>query len=140
MRVVAALLKDRRGAGALEFALVAPAFIVLIVGIAQLGLVFFASAGLSNAVAEGSRRATLFPRPTAEDVRDSIEASQFGLNDDDLGTPSVTYDTTVTPSFADVEMTYTMTLNFIVFQKDIELKESRRVYLQPLPQNLPTTT
>ncbi len=41
-------------------------------GIAPLGLLFFANAGLHNALAEGARHATLFPRPTPEQVRTRI--------------------------------------------------------------------
>jgi len=51
------LLREIRAAAALEFALVAPVLIVMIMGIAQLGLIFFANAGLNNAIAQGARHA-----------------------------------------------------------------------------------
>lgn len=127
------LLSNIRAAAAIEFALVAPALIVLIIGIAQLGLVFMASAGLHNAVAQGARRATLFPRPTADQVGASISAAKFGLDPTKLSTPVVNYNTTASPNFADVELSYTTTLNFVVLQRPLTLTQRRRVYLQPLP-------
>jgi Flp pilus assembly pilin Flp len=129
------LLSEVRGAAALEFALVAPIFISLLIGIAQLGLVFFANAGLSNAVAEGARHATLHPRPTETEVEEKIEGGQFGLNPDALDVRSVTYNVAAAPSFAEIEMSYTMSLNFIVAEYPLTLTKTRRAYLQPLPAN-----
>jgi len=127
------LLSDIRAAAALEFALIAPAFILLMIGIMQLGLVFMASAGLHNAVAQGARRATLFPRPDAAQIRTSINAGEFGLVSSRLSTPVVNYNTTANPNFADLQMSYTTTLNFVFFTKPVTLTQSRRVYLQPVP-------
>jgi hypothetical protein len=101
------LLSNVRAATAIEFALVAPVFVMLIVGIAQLGLVFMASAGLHNAVAQGARRATLFPRPTPAQVSTSVNAAKFGLDPRGLSTPVVNYNTTASPNYADVQMSYT---------------------------------
>lgn len=134
MRRLRRILEDKRGAGALEFALVAPAFIVLVIGIAQLGLLFFANAGLNNAISEGARRATLYPRPDAATVRASLDAAKFGLKPEGLSTPTITYVTTASPSYADISMEYTTTLNFIVHREDVTLSKTRRVYLQPLPE------
>jgi Flp pilus assembly protein TadG len=126
------LLHDSRGATMMEFALVAPVFVTLIIGIAQLGLLFWANAGLHNAVAEGARLATIFPRPDAVDIRKRINISDFGMNPAGLSTPVVNY-VAGTPSYADIQMSYTTSINFIVYQTPITLTESRRVYLQPLP-------
>lgn len=123
------------GAAALEFALVAPPFILLLIGIAELGLVFLANAGLSNAVAEGARHATLHPRPTQAEVEEKVDAAKFGLDPAGLDVRAVTYDITATPNFADVQMSYTMSLNFIVTQYPVTLTKTRRAYLQPLPES-----
>lgn len=127
------LLRDTRAAGALEFALVAPAFILLIMGIAQLGIIFFANAGLHNAVAQGARLATIFPRPTEDQVKAQINVAEFGLKPTGVVGPTVDYDETASPNFADLQMSYTTTLNFVVFKVPVTLRQSRRVYLQPLP-------
>ena len=52
---------DSRGASTLEFALASPVLIALFIGIAQLGLGFYAAAGMKHAVAEGARYATIYP-------------------------------------------------------------------------------
>jgi Flp pilus assembly protein TadG len=127
------LLLNIRAAAAIEFALIAPAFIVLVIGIAQMGLVFMASAGLHNAVAQGARRATLFPRPTVAQVGASVDAAKFGLDSTRLSAPVVNYNTAASPNYADVQMSYTTSLNFILFTRPVTLTQRRRVYLQPLP-------
>jgi Flp pilus assembly protein TadG len=134
MAALKKLLRNSRAASTMEFALVAPIFVVLLIGIAQLGLVFFANAGLHNALAQGARRATLFPRPTEAQVKSSVNAAKFGLNPAGLSQPVVDYYTTASPSYADVQMSYTTSLNFIVFKKSVTLTQRRRVYLQPLPE------
>jgi Flp pilus assembly protein TadG len=116
----------------MEFALVAPVMIVFLVAIAQIGLLFFANAGLHNAIAEGARLATIFPRPDANAVKAKIDASEFGLNPAGLSTPVVNY-VSGSPSYADIQMSYTTSINLIVYQTPITLVENRRVYLQPLP-------
>lgn len=127
------LLRNIKAATMMEFALVAPVLMIFVIGIAQLGIVGFASAGLHNAVAQGARRATLHPRPTAAQVLASVNAAKFGLDAAKLATPVVTYNTTASPNFADVEMSYTTDLNFVVYQAPITLTRTRRVYLQTLP-------
>lgn len=128
------LLTDAKAATALEFALLAPAFIAFIIGILQLGLVFSANAGLNNALAEGARHATLFPRPTPAEVRTRIDAARFGLDPAGLAVPAVDYVTTASPNFAAIRMSYTTRLNFILFQTPVTLTQTRKVYLQPLPE------
>lgn len=128
------LFRDQRGAGAAEFAMVLPAFVVLLVGIAQIGVVFFANAGLHNALAEGARLATLYPRPTTQDITDKIAASRFGLDPEKLDAPAVIYGNTAGADFAEITMRYNVTLDFIFFDvPPITLEEKRRVFLQPLP-------
>lgn len=122
-----------KGVSAIGFALVAPLFIALVIGIAQFGIIFLANAGLSNAVAEGARHATLFPRPTVQDIKDRIDAAEFGLDPAKLSAPTVVYNTTASPNYADIEMHYTTSLNLIVLHTPVTLTKRRRVYMQPLP-------
>ncbi len=126
------LLADRSGTSAVEFALIAPVLIAFLIGVAQLGLLFFANAGLNNAIASGARHATLFPRPTEAEIRSRIDAARFGLNPAGLAPPSLTWNTTANPNFADIKMSYTTRLNFILYQPSVTLTRTRRVYLQPL--------
>lgn len=128
------LLRHARGASAVEFALVAPIFMLILVGLAQLGIVFFANAGLHNALAEGARSATVYPRPTPTEVEAQIEAGRFGLNPANLTINDFAYVESGGTTYTDIAMTYTLTLNFIVVEAPITLSQSRRVYLQPLPE------
>ncbi|HWH18487.1 MAG TPA: TadE family protein [Allosphingosinicella sp.] len=124
--------REERGASALEFALVAPAFIFLLVGISQLGIFFFANAGLNNALAEGARFATLYPRPNETQIKARINASRFGLNPNNVTVSPLVYGTANSSPYADMSMSYTLQLNFIFIETDpITLTKSRRVYLQP---------
>ena len=61
------LRRDEKGASALEFALAAPAMMMFIVGVGQLGMLCMADAGLSTAVAEGARAAAVYRTPALED-------------------------------------------------------------------------
>jgi Flp pilus assembly protein TadG len=55
-----------------------PALVVFVVGIAELGILFMANAGLRNAVAEGARYATIYPRPSDAQIRQRITDTRFG--------------------------------------------------------------
>ncbi len=128
------IFRDARGASAAEFALIAPAFIMLIMGVMQLGILFFANAGLNSALAEGARFATIYPRPTTAQIQTRITAAKFGLEAANLATPTVTYGTTGSSEFADISLSYSITPEFIFFTAPaITIRQDRRVFLQPLP-------
>jgi Flp pilus assembly protein TadG len=133
IRRVRKLRRDARGAAAIEFALVAPALILFIIGIAQIGILFMANAGLTHAVAEGARLATIFPRPTDAEIRAQIADSRFGLNPANLSTPTITHGTQDGASYADISASYTVPIDFIFFTlPPLTLTETRRAYVQPV--------
>lgn len=126
------MFRDTRGASAVEFAIVAPVLIAFLFGVAQLGILFFANAGLQNALAEGARLATIFPRPTEADVTARITEKRFGLDPARLTDPSFAYGTTNGMTYADISLSYSMPLNlWLVETAPITLTQSRRVYIQP---------
>jgi Flp pilus assembly protein TadG len=117
-----------------EFSLVAVPFIMFVILIAQLGLYFLANAGLNSALSEGARLATLYPRPTAAQIRSKIDGAKFGLVSNKLSTPTIAYGTAGSNEYATITMRYQMHLNFVFFHMPaVTLQQSRRVYLQPLP-------
>ena len=126
------LRKNQRGAAALEFALVAPALILLIVGIAQLGILFFANAGLSNAVAEGARYATIFAAPDRHpdpDPHHQLEIRpqrrQFHHADHHSGHRRRR------PNYLDISASYTVPIDFIFFSAgSVTLTETRRAFVR----------
>jgi len=129
---LADLIRNARGAGAVEFALVAPAFIFLVNGIAQLGIVFFAHAGLHNAVAEGARYATVFPHPTETQVKNLVAATRWGLDPSKLIIDKFTYHDVGGTSHVDITMRYSVDPNLIFIDvAPIELVQTRRAYLYP---------
>ena len=126
------LRRDRKGVGALEFALILPLLILMIVGIAQMGIMYFANAGLRNLVSEGARFASISPRPTDAAIKAKLSQGGFGLNSSQLKTPVVTYGTADGNQFADISVSYTVHLNFIFWAPaPFDISETRRVFLYP---------
>ena len=133
------LCRSERGAAAIEFVLIAPALVLMIVGIARLGILFMANAGLRNAVAEGARYSTIWladrspaRRPTNAEIQARITSSQFGLNAANFSAA------TVTPgvdgnglNYLDITASYTVPMDFIFFSAgSVTLTESRRAYVR----------
>lgn len=124
------LLRDRRGVAAAEFALVIPVLLLMVFAVLQFGVLFVANAGLQNAVGEGARVATLWPRRTTAEITSEINASRFGLNPTGLSQPQLTYGQANGQDFVELTMTYTTDLDFIFFKvEDIQLQETRRAYM-----------
>lgn len=120
------------GAAAVEFALILPALVLLIVGIAQLGALFMANAGLRNAVAEGARYATIYPRPTDTQIRERITRARFGLDPANIVSPSISYGVSFGAHYADISMSYSVPMNFVFFTlPPVTLTETRRAFIQP---------
>jgi Flp pilus assembly protein TadG len=131
-RLLRRLRLNERGAAALEFVLIAPALILMIIGIGQLGILYLANAGLRNAVAEGARFATIFPRPTDDAIIARITSSEFGLIPANITTPAIAHGTDAGANYVDITVTYTVPLNFVFFTAPpVTLTESRRAYINP---------
>lgn len=131
--------KSERGSSAVEFALIAPAFLALILGIANLGIFFFAHAGLKSAVAEGARYASISPKPSNADIAARISERRFGLNPTDITAPTVTdctADGTATGRpCVDIVMGYQVKMNWIFVGtgswSTFNLTERRRAFVYP---------
>ena len=131
MRLLRRLRLNERAAAALEFAILAPALILMIVGIGQLGILFMANAGLRNAVAEGARFATIWPRPSDTDIINRVTSSEFGLVPENMTTPTVTHGVSGGANYVDITMSYNVPLNFIFFTTPpVTLTETRRAFVQ----------
>jgi Flp pilus assembly protein TadG len=129
MRLLAPLFADRKGAGAIEFAIAAPLAIILLVGIAQLGTLFAANAGLQHAVDEGARYATLYPRPTDDAIKAVINQKKFKLGSDYITGPTLTHGTANGLPYVDISMSYAVPLNFVLFTTPpVTLSLTRRTY------------
>jgi Flp pilus assembly protein TadG len=124
------LLRDRRGVGAIEFGLTAPLMLIMVLGIAQLGTLFAANAGLQHAVDEGARLATIYPRPTDAAIIAMINQKKFRLASNRITGPTLTHDVSAAGiPYVDITMSYAVPLNFVLFTTPpITLSQTRRAY------------
>ena len=122
-----------RGAALIEFALALPILLGFIIGAVQLGLLFFAHADLRNAVAAGARHASIYPRPGDDAVIATINANLSSLEADLVDGPTIVRATDANGrTYADIEMSYSVPLDFIVYRTPpVTLTETRRVFTQP---------
>ena len=127
------IFRDSSGLGAAEFAFIAPALFTLIIGISQLGVLYFANADLRNAVASSARFASVFPRPTADAVKQRAMQQVAHMKAGNITAPTVVFGTDDRGfQFADIEMKYLVPLNFVWAKTaPVTLTERRRVYIQP---------
>jgi Flp pilus assembly pilin Flp len=125
-------LRNERGAGAVEFALAAPVMLSMVIGVAQLGTLFQANAGIQHAIEEAARVAAVYPTPdNVEDlVLAKLEASRFGMTG--TLTPEVEEgEADDGMKVLDISLSYAVPLDFIFFKTPpVTLSHSRRVFLQ----------
>lgn len=107
------LLRSTRGAAALEFALVAPVLIFMMLGVFQTGLYYIANSGLKQAVDEGARAATMYVpattnhRPADSTILAAITAAKFGFNSANA-TVTLTHGTASGGNYVDIQASYTI--------------------------------
>jgi Flp pilus assembly protein TadG len=123
------LLADRRGATMLEFALVVPVLLAMLLGIVMLGMVFLAQAGLRSAVEDAARYATIWPRPSQTAIEARIAARRFGMDPANIVAPTITFNTSSSPNYVTISMGYNLTINYLLGSKTISLTETRRAYV-----------
>ena len=123
--------RRRRGQALVEFSLVAPIFFFLIFGIIDFGRYVYYVQVLNNGAREGARYATLWPTPSDTAIRDRISNTVFGVGVGEFGTPDVaTPDEDDCTHCRDLEVTFTMTPNFLLFEgPEFTITRSKRVYL-----------
>lgn len=135
MRKLLALVRDERGAAAVEMAIALPVLVMMLWGIFQLGVAFQASAGMQHALGEGARLATICQNPTAsgqcntatnEQIEALIDAKAFGTG---IGTFTV-QDIVEGDDYKELGVTFAMPTNFLFFNgPTINLSRTKRVYV-----------
>lgn len=131
-RLLLRLRSDRRGVSVVEFALLAPLFILMIVAVAQAGILYYAHSALRNAVSEGARYATIYPRPATSAIIDRINNNRATGGNGTYTTPTVTYAQDSSTGYwrATISMTYTTSLNFLFFTvPNITLSYTRQAHV-----------
>ena len=103
------LVADRRGGAAVDFALVAPVFVLLIAGVLEFGVLMLGETLLQSAVTDASRFGltgrTLAGQTREEVIADIVTEHGFGLIDAER----LEFDTLVYPSFDSVGQPETFT-------------------------------
>ena len=126
------LVRDRRGASAVEFALAVPVLLIFIIGIVQLGILFFANAGLRSSVAEGARYATIYPRPTDDQIKARAMQQRFGMDPAYLTGPTIVHGTSDGVSYVDIKMDYSVPIDFLFYRPPpVTLSVTRRAFTHP---------
>ena len=129
IRLAGRLRRATRGNAAVQFALSIPVFVLFIAGIAQVSALYAAYAGMQQALGEGARYATLYPRPTDDAIRTRMTATRFALKSSYLSS-SLTHGTANSVPYVDIQLTYTPPVNFVFFQiPSVTLTKTRRAYL-----------
>lgn len=115
--------RSERGQAMVEFALVLPILLVLVLGIIQFGILFNNYVTLTDAVRAGARQAAVsrtLPDPVKV-TEDRVKGSAAGLNAGDLGITVTPYDpsdgsaTWVQGGDVTVEATYPWSVNLFGF-------------------------
>ena len=132
MKPLSSLIRDERGSPVIEFAIVVPALVSIIFGIAQLGLIYQANAGIQHALGEAARYATLYDSSkttkvhTEDEIRAKLDQKLFGMAN---VTPSVTVPESGTGRMK-LQVTYTKRLNFLfITGPTVTLTRSKVIYM-----------
>lgn len=84
------LARDERGAGALEFAILAPVLLTCIFGIIQFGWALHCAASVNFALEEASRTLLLNPNTNAAQLQSKVQSSVASLADGGAVTVTLT--------------------------------------------------
>jgi Flp pilus assembly protein TadG len=127
------ITQDEQGAASLEFAFAVPIIFTMMIGITQMGTLFYANAGVKHAVAEGARLASIFPYPGETAVSAAVNGTNFGLDPANIvGTPAVVQRTDAGGNeVVDITLNYRVPLDFKFFTaRPLTLSHTRTVFLQ----------
>lgn len=115
--------RRERGTAAVEFALVVPLLLLLVLGIAEFGRAYHLQTTLSGAAREGVREMALHSDPAAARETTKASASTLGLSDGHISVSPSTCATTDTNPTATATVTVTYPMEFItdLFGADITL-------------------
>jgi Flp pilus assembly protein TadG len=102
-------LRNERGASAVEFALIVPVLVVLVLGIAEFGHAFQVQGTLSAAAREGVRAMAL--RNDADEARDVVRAAAPSL-DPAITDAQITIDPPVCPQLNGGSTSVSLTIDY----------------------------
>ena len=132
MKLLLALVRDERGAAALELAFALPVIVMIVSAVVQAGTYFHAGADMQHALGEGVRFATLCVQtkdgcvpPTDEQIKAKVEAELFGRAKESYSIANPVDG----PGYRELSITYTQKLNFVVLEgPTVSSTHSKRAY------------
>ncbi len=120
------IARDISGATAIETALILPVFLMMIFGITQLGMIFQGQAGMSHAIGEGARMATLYPTPADAAIKKKMQDAVFRAQN--FGEYTV-HDPARSGLHMTLKVRYVMPMKFfMVSLPDVVLEKEKVVY------------
>jgi len=127
-----ASLRDDSGVAAIEFVVAAPVLLLMVFGIWNAGIVLWAQNGVRNAVETGARHATIFPRPTQQQIDQRVQAAYYGPVQGPLDGPNFVYGVRNNAPVVTISMSYThrAALPFLVLPP-VTVRHERTAYLAP---------
>jgi len=132
------LIRDDKGAAAVEMAFVLPVLVVMIWMFAQLAQVYRALAGIQQALGQGARYATLCinptslgcTSPTAAEVKTVIDQSVYGLGPGTFTAPVPTEGTSGTSKYYDLKVIYSQPTSLLLVPgPTVTMTRSKRVWI-----------
>ena len=132
MKRIGHLKDNESGATVIEMAFGLPILILMIYMLVQLAEVYRAVAGMQHALGEGARYATLWPTPEADDIKDRIEESVYGIGPGEftVDPPEIESDGSATGNYYDLQVTYEQDTNLLLIPgPDIAVTRSKRVWV-----------
>lgn len=130
--VLLKLARDVRGASIVEFALVAPILIALLIGGMNIGIYLFAQNSVDNAVEAAARDAAIYPTPSDSDLKAIFADSLLKQEATIPVTLNVAHGSASNGTkYVSLSTSYNIPLN-IVFGTvgSFPVKAERRVYVQ----------
>ncbi len=129
MRLLKKIRRNQDGVAVIEMAFALPALIVLMWMIVQLGLVFRAMSGIQHGLGEGSRMATLFPKPTNTAIQTRISDAVYGIGPGSFTINTPTSGNLDGANYLDLRVTYTQATDMLLFPgPTISVTRSKRVW------------
>ena len=117
--------RNEDGSAAIEMAIAVPVLITMIYGLFRFGLLYEANAGMSHALGEGARYATLYPTPADATIKTRMENALFGAGYGNF----VVSDPASDATSKTLTITYTTPLNFLFFSvPNVTLTRTKKVY------------
>lgn len=130
------LRTDEDGSTVVELAFALPIFIVMVYMVIQLGEVYFAVAGMQQALGQGARYATLcLPTstgcnsPSASQIKTMVSDNVFGTGTGQFTVENPVSGTAGTSKYYDLTVDYTQSTSLLLFPgPTITVSRSKRVW------------